>query len=101
MMRAIIILLICFSQLTTAGNMHEIQSADILRITRSGDGISARVTLRINKDVPLKYWVNCDYYDKESEIIASTSHVLRKRVPTFTVKADPSDIYFALCFVPS
>ena len=82
-------------------DIHEIRTADILHVEKSSHGWEARVTLRIPKEIPLKHWVNCNYYDKNSEIIASTNHILLKRTPTWTVKARPEEVYFSLCFVPT
>jgi len=95
------IFLSVFSLADSSSDMHEVQSADILHIEQSSYSWEARVTIRIPGSIPIKYWVNCDYYDRNSKVIASTSHVLLKRVPTWSVKAKPQAIYFALCYVPS
>ncbi|GGC73291.1 hypothetical protein [Marinobacter halophilus] len=81
-------------------SMHKIRSTDIIRVEAASNKRDTYVTLRVHNSVPLKYWVNCDYYDHSSQIIASTNHVLLERVPTWRVKAKANNIYFALCYVP-
>lgn len=85
----------------SANDMHKARPTDILHIEPVRNSWESWATLRIHKSVPLKYWVNCDFYDRSSEIIASTNHVLLERVPTWKVRAKPKDIYFALCYVPN
>lgn len=72
-----IILLIAIaitSQAFAVDSMHSYQSAKILS-KRNVSGVGAVLSLRIPKNIPLKYWVVCDYYDKDSEIVASINHV--------------------------
>ena len=70
---------------------------DILR-KKNVLGDETRVTLKMPDVIPVGYWYTCNFYDKNSEIIASIHHVLRERVPSTNVLIeDPNDIYFALC----
>ncbi|MBF0453646.1 MAG: hypothetical protein HQL72_02375 [Magnetococcales bacterium] len=72
----------------------------ILHIEKSSYSWHARVTVRVPADIPLNYWVACDYYDHQGNIIASTNHGLLKRTPTWSVKAKPEDIVSANCYIP-
>lgn len=86
------------SQALSADDMYSYKSAKILH-KRNVNGIGAVLSLRMPKTIPLKYWVVCDYYDKDSEIIASVKHVMHTRVTEWTVKVDADDVYFVLCAV--
>lgn len=71
--------------------------AEILRkeTIYSGDTL---VTLSMPDAISMGSWYTCDFYDKNSKIIASVRHVLRKRVTSTTVKVtNPNKIYFTLC----
>jgi len=58
----------------------------------------ARVTFRVPSIVPLNYWYTCNFYNRNSEVIASARHVLRERVPSTTiVLSNPEEIFFILC----
>mgnify|MGYP005992500767 CR=1 FL=1 len=76
----------------------EKEVAKLMHIEKSSIGWEARATVRIPSDIPLRSWVNCNYYDKNWEVLASTNHVLKERVPTWTVKSDYKKIKFVTCF---
>jgi len=61
------------------------------------DHSQASVHLRIPDSIPLRYWATCNYYNEESEVIASTHHVVNERVPRWNVATKSGDIYFVLC----
>lgn len=98
-----IILLIALaftSQVFAADDMHSYKQAKILH-KRNISGIGAVLSLRVPNSIPLKFWAVCDYFDKDGEVIASTNHVLLKRVIEWTVRVDADDVSFVLCAVPS
>lgn len=95
----ILALMVLMGGVAWAAGLHDVKSAKVMQ-KRNVPGIGAQFTLRIPSHIPLKYWVNCDYYDRQRDVIASTRHVLRERVPSWTVKADANDVYFVLCYVP-
>ena len=73
------------------------QVSDIMHKEQSPIDWGSRVTVRVPNNFPLGYWITCNYYNEKSEVIASTNHVLRERVPTWSVKAKHNEISFALC----
>ena len=87
------------SQVFSADDMHSYKSAKILN-KRNVSGVGAVISLRMPKTIPLRYWAVCDYYDKDSEIIASANHVMHTRVTEWVVRVDAKDVYFVLCAVP-
>ncbi len=88
------------SQAFSADGMHAYKSAKILS-KRNVSGVGAVLSLRMPKTIPLKYWAVCDYYDKDSEVIASINHVMHTRVTEWVVRVDADDVYFVLCAVPN
>lgn len=87
------------SQVFSAESMHSYERAKILN-KRNVNGVGAVLSLRMPKTIPLKHWAVCDYYDKDSEIIASINHVMHTRVTEWVVRVDAKDVYFVLCAVP-
>ena len=75
-------------------------SAEVTKIMhkqQSSIGWEARVTLKIPESIAIESWARCNYFGDNTEIIASTHHVVKERVPTWTVKADYKKIKFVIC----
>lgn len=95
-MRSFILLSILLSASLLVISGESLQ-AEILRKKTIYNG-DTQVTLKMPEDITMGFWYTCDFYDKNSKIIASVRHVLRKRVTSTTVEVtDPDSIYFALC----
>ena len=71
--------------------------AKIMHKRQSNVGWEEWVTVKVLSHIPLKWWANCNYYDKDWELIASTRHILKERVPGWKVKADYKDIENVMC----
>jgi len=99
-MKGIIFVVMVLLSAASFADMFEPKVVKVLSVKKGLSADESRVQVSIPDDIPLNYWVNCNYYSSDKGIVASTRHVLLERVPSWTVDAVTSDVNYVICFVP-